>query len=545
MTTSVNMKDGPRQIAWEDVPATFQDAVRVAQGLGYQYLWIDSLCIIQDTDDLFVQLQKMPDIYQNAVLVISADSAVNTISGFLAQPRHPSKKIPVHPTRGLPTRYRKVSNGLELLLNDLSCIGVSHRFFVPDGDNGMIRVPNSEIMVARNVVFERAWCFQERLLASRILHFTADEIVWECRTESDCECGWMKNATNAIVGQKCRTLKETFNRPRTPNPFISKSARESNWEWWEQIVATYSACKLTKDTDRLLAISAVATQLERRLEPKELEQEFYFAGLWGSAFPECLLWRSANEPSEYDTQTSAAVLDHAFRPPPRVRSAAVTETALRQSRAPTHSRPVDFVAPSWSWASVKGPIKFLPRTSQFSISTILDVQVQPRSGHTIFGQLESASLLLRAPAVKAKLELYHPKVQLVRELSALEAWVVINAECQGLVFLDVCKEPESLGSSGERDVVCVFLDFPIYFQGRPRYHALVLERSTFPSGQRHQRWKYARVYHRLGIAEFFLSETQRAGLEKSSPHGKNDKLVARPPTFITEIGAVPQVMQII
>ncbi|OAP65200.1 hypothetical protein AYL99_01172 [Fonsecaea erecta] len=526
MTTSTNMINGLRQIAWEALPATFQDAATVARSLNYRYLWIDSLCIIQDTDDLFVQLRKMPDIYQNAVLVISADSSINTVSGFLTKPRHPTKKIPARSTRGSFARFRKAADGPELLFNDLSRIGVSHRFFMPRGDNGMVRVPNSQEMAARNVVFERAWCFQERLLASRVLHFTADELVWECRTGSDCECGWMRNATNALVGEKCRTLKEDFHRPRRENTGIYNLTGNSAWDRWKQIIATYSACKLTKDADRLLAISAVA----RQLQSEELGD--YYAGLWANAFPGCLLWCSADEPSEYDTQTSAVIADYASRSPPQIRSAA-TESALRQSATPTHSRPVEYVAPSWSWASVKGRVQFRLE-SRLSFSKILDVHVQPRSGHDVYGQLESASLLLQAPAVAATLELYHPKVQLARELSALEAWVVINADCQGTVFLDACKAPEG-HTSEERDVVCVFLDSPRAHHGRPSYQALVLERCDSPTG----------AYRRFGMAEFPLTEAQKAELNATEPKNERHHLVARVPTFLTNHGARMQEIRII
>jgi hypothetical protein len=46
------------------MPATFFDATIITRELGYRYLWIDSLCIVQDfLEDWEAESQNMGNIY--------------------------------------------------------------------------------------------------------------------------------------------------------------------------------------------------------------------------------------------------------------------------------------------------------------------------------------------------------------------------------------------------------------------------------------------------------------------------------------------------
>jgi hypothetical protein len=101
-TTKENLEDHMNGIAWEKLPTTFQQAIELTRILDYEYIWIDSICIIQhDKQDFAIQSREMGDIYANAVLVISADLAKNVHEGFLQQREHipvaitvPWSKIP-------------------------------------------------------------------------------------------------------------------------------------------------------------------------------------------------------------------------------------------------------------------------------------------------------------------------------------------------------------------------------------------------------------------------------------------------------------------
>jgi hypothetical protein len=60
-------------IAIGDLPQTFRDAIGVVRALGFQYLWIDCLCIIQqDGEDWQREAPRMREVYANAVVTIAS-----------------------------------------------------------------------------------------------------------------------------------------------------------------------------------------------------------------------------------------------------------------------------------------------------------------------------------------------------------------------------------------------------------------------------------------------------------------------------------------
>ena len=83
--TTLTMTDMLCGVATSTLPATIQDAIIVTRKLGLRYLWVDALCIFQDsTSDKDAEIAKMDQIYQNARLTISAASAEKCQDGFLA-----------------------------------------------------------------------------------------------------------------------------------------------------------------------------------------------------------------------------------------------------------------------------------------------------------------------------------------------------------------------------------------------------------------------------------------------------------------------------
>jgi hypothetical protein len=79
-----------RKIPWDELPKTFRDAIIISRNLGIEYMWIDSLCIVQDDPrDWELEAAKMGEIYSNAFLVIAASSSVDGDSGcFLERPKY-------------------------------------------------------------------------------------------------------------------------------------------------------------------------------------------------------------------------------------------------------------------------------------------------------------------------------------------------------------------------------------------------------------------------------------------------------------------------
>ncbi|KAH6716959.1 putative tol protein [Leptodontidium sp. MPI-SDFR-AT-0119] len=77
--TTADLIQDPSQRDWSQLPATIQDAIRVTRALGLRYLWVDSLCIIQDDEsDMMNQIQLMGMIYKNATVTIAAARSPDT-----------------------------------------------------------------------------------------------------------------------------------------------------------------------------------------------------------------------------------------------------------------------------------------------------------------------------------------------------------------------------------------------------------------------------------------------------------------------------------
>ncbi|KAK8192030.1 heterokaryon incompatibility protein-domain-containing protein, partial [Phyllosticta capitalensis] len=216
MRTLRTIDEHKEGIPWTDLSKTFQDAVSFVRALGESYIWIDSLCIIQDSpQDWAQESTKMADIYQNSYLTIAATKSSNSAGGLFNTP---------------DSRFKE------------------HSFNTP--------VPP---------LLQRAWVYQERVLSPRTLHFGHQEVLWECMSQTSCECslGW---STQDLVKE------------------------------WHRAVSEYSTLALTKSSDRLPAIAGIARQMQ-----KLRRGEDYFAGLWRESCLEDLLWfhNCQQGPGEY------------------------------------------------------------------------------------------------------------------------------------------------------------------------------------------------------------------------------------------------------
>lgn len=141
-----------------DLPKTFQDAIKVTRELKVSYLWIDSLCIIQaedDGEDWGIQSNLMLNIYSSAYCTIAATSAIDMKDGFLDQKISPEY----------------------LYVQDTS----GQRFYIRAGDG------DYEVDVNKAELNTRAWVLQERVLSQRTIHFSANQMYWECGEGVYCE----------------------------------------------------------------------------------------------------------------------------------------------------------------------------------------------------------------------------------------------------------------------------------------------------------------------------------------------------------------------
>lgn len=201
----------------------------------------------------------------------------------------------------------------------------------------------------------RAWAYQERLLSSRLVHFTTTEIMWECADLLTCECLDPYPPDDDNIRNSCE------NKEQHRRSLVSGSSPDH--EHWTNIVSTFTRLKLTFEKDKLPALSGVAAQTMRIRVP-----DTYLAGLWANRLLLDLCW---------------STLD-------------------------AYTRPAAYRAPSWSWASLDGSIKpFMgdplnPAKTQLH-STVVKAYTTLATSDP-FGQVSFGSLTISGPVIKAHLE---------------------------------------------------------------------------------------------------------------------------------------------
>ncbi|KAK3946859.1 heterokaryon incompatibility protein-domain-containing protein, partial [Pseudoneurospora amorphoporcata] len=211
------------------LPQTIRDAITVTQQLGQQYLWIDALCIIQDSSsDWELESTKVASIYRNAHITIAAGIAVDASEGFLQSRQHMaaqsksvyccewdvSIKTDEHSTKSYKTM-------------------LPARVIPPISYHKVYMIENGLPLNTRG------WAMQEEILSKRVVTYTAQELQWTCHLLSTCECGYLSHSVD--LGQTI-SVNSISNR------------REAFFEW-AKIIEAYSGQSLTYRKDKLLVIS--------------------------------------------------------------------------------------------------------------------------------------------------------------------------------------------------------------------------------------------------------------------------------------------------
>ncbi|ORX97177.1 heterokaryon incompatibility protein-domain-containing protein [Clohesyomyces aquaticus] len=168
-TTTLNYAKHLNDIPWSMIPKTFRDAISYVSKLSIQYVWIDSLCIVQDNaEDWDVESSKMADVYSNAYLTLAATSSPGGSQGCFTEEHRPFDNSGIDYSEDEGTKLRQFAIRKPL----------KHWHNLPP-----------RLQIEPFPLLSRAWVFQERLLSPRFLHFCEEELVWECRQLSICECG--------------------------------------------------------------------------------------------------------------------------------------------------------------------------------------------------------------------------------------------------------------------------------------------------------------------------------------------------------------------
>lgn len=313
VTTVGNHAERLRGIPWAELPQTFQDAIQYCLELGIFYLWIDALCILQDDrEDWQIESAKMADIYQNSYLTLAATSSESGSMGCFSKQS---------------IAYQ------ELQLEVQSTEGQVYQILVRRQMPHWV-VPPTLLSRLENPLLSRGWAFQERVLSPRVLHFCKQELIWECGQDTVCECGSLPKVQNLkrrfALAARLRGADDDApyeNQGDRSEPSRRDRGRQSSESYqqrdlsdsdsldealrsvylgpkklarleaerakkrlnkatdqWHSIVEQFSALELTKDTDRLPALSGLAERMSPFLGR-------YLAGLWQESLLRDLGWR--------------------------------------------------------------------------------------------------------------------------------------------------------------------------------------------------------------------------------------------------------------
>jgi hypothetical protein len=260
-TNQSNISSRQHRINVSELPKTLQDAILVTHVLGFQYIWIDSLCIVQDdVNDWATESSKMADIYSAACLVVAATRSDDCAAGFLQDRSEPLVLDWTLPSEISSRSTAHCMTSLEITAR----ITTSHECF------------DLTPSIASQPLPRRAWAMQERELARRIVHFLPDEILWHCQTKSFCECGLSTTGYRTLSSFSAFSslVPDDLDKGRVPG-FGSA---------WIDMLKDYSKLNITKLTDILPALSGMARYVEH-LHPGQ-----YIAGMWEKDIAVQLAW---------------------------------------------------------------------------------------------------------------------------------------------------------------------------------------------------------------------------------------------------------------
>ena len=303
-TTQVSLADHQKNIPMVSLPRTFFDAVSVVRKLGVRYLWIDSLCIVQDlAADWEFESSRMGDYYWNSSLTIAAADSIDSSQGLFAD-RDSAALYPCATTFRCGN-FRGEAGAPKTLIVQLHS--------EQNDDWRLFRIRHW-ISDHKSVLDRRGWCLQEKVLSARILTFDRFQISFTCQ--------------KLRVNEACPSGLPQFHRKGRLHSLLRKPLSEGIatvdsehdipllYTAWRYLVNDYWTRDLTHDRDILPAISGLASRVKIRLV--ELgEDDDCLAGMWKRDLRNSLCW--------YVWPVGSAT-----------RRLATTSTT-----------------PSWSWASLK------------------------------------------------------------------------------------------------------------------------------------------------------------------------------------------------
>jgi hypothetical protein len=303
-------------IPWDQCSNIYQEAIRITHGLGHKYIWIDSLCIIQDSDtDWAHEARRMAIVYGNCTCNIT----------YLFPPSSTPQQTRDDPRTWNPCRLRAAT-------------ATEAGVYIQHPMSRWIESFSTEQhgwLVQRDwPLFTRAWTFQEYLLSPRTLLCGHVNLMFQCT------CVFYDELLGPIAqGEKLRPSDGRYvSKARYFPPWLDGIAEAGLASPhvlrlgldWMSFVTEYRARVLSFGTDRVVAFAGVASAYQK------LGGLTYLAGLWWEFLPLCLLWHLEKKlPALLRDQYP----EECLRGEDLVYTAEVEETCADD-------------APSWSWFSV-------------------------------------------------------------------------------------------------------------------------------------------------------------------------------------------------
>lgn len=249
--TQASLDEMRRGLDLTRLPRTLSDAIGTAHWLGFEYLWIDALCIIQDSpEDKARELPLMADTYRESSLCTVVASAAAASDGFLKAPDPPEFFV----------------DPFQVTLDSADGSSPSLTFGY--------RAPYK---ASADPISSRAWTLQERVLSRRLLIFSRGGVMWMCRESF---------ANPGAAPDQGPPYQTSLGPSSGAGDGGDEDAQASIRETWMALRADYTEMDLSYCTDKLQAISALAAEVGRRAGWT------YLAGMWEDNLFSELHWRS-------------------------------------------------------------------------------------------------------------------------------------------------------------------------------------------------------------------------------------------------------------
>jgi hypothetical protein len=329
---------------------TFQDAIYAVRRLGVRYLWIDALCIIQDSaEDWEKEAALMSELYAKSHCNIAATDAVNGEGCFVD--RDVSR---VEPCLIESSTFKEDSIGHHVVAYD---------------DFWSINLRNAPL-------HQRGWVLQERLLSPRTIHFGSEQMFWECDHHKACE-SYPRGIPAQLKNPRAREwrLFHTLWSQNRSAPASEEDGKPSKLnllhEQWRETVEWYMECRISHQRDKLVAIAGIAHTLAKATG------ERYLAGLWeNQELAVQMLWHVL---SRCQADNSASQRSQVCR------------------------------APSWSWACLEATIVWnWPSAYKKALVSSVEAKIVPR-GNDPMCEISYAALYVQGCLFQAEIEIARVK----------------------------------------------------------------------------------------------------------------------------------------